>query len=58
MELFDRLRVMAEHLDNVGTSLGRAVDAFNDVAGSFEHRFGEVEPDDASIGVFRIEAEW
>jgi DNA recombination protein RmuC len=38
MELFDRLRVMAEHLDSVGTSLGRAVDAFNEVAGSFEHR--------------------
>jgi DNA recombination protein RmuC len=38
MELFDRLRVMAEHLNKVGTGLGQAVDAFNEVAGSFEHR--------------------
>lgn len=38
VELFDRLRVMAEHLDNAGKNLGRAVDAFNEAAGSFEHR--------------------
>jgi len=38
MELYDRLRVMGEHLDDVGKNLGRAVDAFNNAAGSFEHR--------------------
>ena len=38
MELHDRLRVMAEHFEAVGKNLGRAVAAFNDAAGSFEHR--------------------
>ncbi len=37
-ELYERLRVMAEHLSRLGTHLDRAVEAFDDVGGSFEHR--------------------
>ncbi len=38
VELSERLRVMSDHLNDLGRSLGRAVDAFNNAAGSFEHR--------------------
>ncbi len=38
VELFDRLCKMADHLNRVGDGLRRAVEAFNDAAGSFEHR--------------------
>ena len=37
-ELYDRLFKMAEHFSKVGTNLQRAVHAYNETAGSFEHR--------------------
>ena len=37
-ELYDRLRVLTEHLGNVGTHLDRAMDAYDRAAGSFESR--------------------
>ena len=37
-ELFERLRVMAGHIEKVGRGLDGAVRAYNDVVGSFEHR--------------------
>ena len=37
-ELHDRLRIMAEHLDNLGRSLEGAVSTYNKAVGSFESR--------------------
>jgi len=37
-QLHDRLGTLVGHLDRVGKSLDRAVDAYNDVVGSFERR--------------------
>ena len=37
-ELHDRLSVFAEHLDKVGSSLGRAVNSYNGAVGSLEAR--------------------
>ncbi len=37
-DLHDSLRVMARHLGDLGTSLTRAVDKFNDAVGGFERR--------------------
>ena len=37
-ELYDRLFKMAEHLSRLGSSLERAVQAYNETAGSFERR--------------------
>ena len=37
-ELYDRLRTLAGHFDSVGTSLGRAVNAYNAFVGSMETR--------------------
>lgn len=36
--LYERLRKFLEHFERVGTSLGRAVSAYNDAAGSMESR--------------------
>ena len=37
-DLYDRLRVFAEHMDDMGTGLGRALAAYNRGVGSFEGR--------------------
>lgn len=37
-ELYDRIRIMADHFGDVGGALTRAVDAYNHVVGSFESR--------------------
>ena len=37
-ELYDRMRVLAEHFATVGSKLDGAVEAFNKAAGSFESR--------------------
>jgi DNA recombination protein RmuC len=37
-DLYDSLRVMAGHLGDLGRSLTKSVDKFNDVAGGFERR--------------------
>jgi DNA recombination protein RmuC len=37
-QLHERLGTLVGHLDRVGKSLDRAVDAYNDVVGSFERR--------------------
>ena len=37
-ELYERLATVVEFLDNVGTHLGRSIDAFNKAVGSFESR--------------------
>lgn len=37
-ELHDRIQKFTEHLERVGTALGRATGAFNDAVGSLEHR--------------------
>ena len=37
-ELYDRLAKMAQHLSRLGVNLDRAVQAYNDTAGSFERR--------------------
>jgi DNA recombination protein RmuC len=49
-ELYRRMAVMAEHIENCGGALGRAVKGFNDFVGSLEHsvmpqvrRFNELE---------------
>jgi DNA recombination protein RmuC len=37
-ELYDRARVVAEHVERLGASLGRAVEAYNQTVGSMETR--------------------
>lgn len=37
-EMYDRMRVVVEHIDRVGASLNRAVEAFNETARSMESR--------------------
>src|SRR5512142_107027 len=37
-EMYDRTRVVAEHVERLGTSLGRAVEAYNQTVGSMETR--------------------
>jgi DNA recombination protein RmuC len=37
-ELYDRARVVAEHVERLGTSLNRAVEAYNQTVGSMETR--------------------
>ena len=37
-ELYDRLFKLADHFSRLGTSLDRAVQAYNETAGSFEQR--------------------
>ena len=37
-DLYERLATVVEFLDNVGTHLGRSIDAFNKAVGSFETR--------------------
>jgi DNA recombination protein RmuC len=37
-QLYDRLRLLAGHLEDVGKSIGRSVDAYNRVVGSLESR--------------------
>lgn len=37
-ELYERLRSMAEHFEDVGRELGRAVESYNKAVGSFETR--------------------
>ncbi|MGD1994078.1 MAG: DNA recombination protein RmuC [Anaerolineae bacterium] len=37
-ELYRRLSILTGHIDDVGTNLGRAVDAFNSLIGSMERR--------------------
>ncbi|MHB8382339.1 MAG: DNA recombination protein RmuC [Candidatus Binataceae bacterium] len=37
-DLYERLATVVEFLDNVGTHLGRSIDAFNKAVGSFEMR--------------------
>jgi DNA recombination protein RmuC len=37
-QLYDRLRLLAGHLEDVGRSIGRSVDAYNRVVGSLEAR--------------------
>jgi DNA recombination protein RmuC len=37
-ELYDRIKTFVEHLDSMGTALGRSVDAYNRAVGSLELR--------------------
>jgi DNA recombination protein RmuC len=37
-DLYERLAIVVEFLENVGTHLGRSIDAFNKAVGSFEMR--------------------
>ncbi len=37
-EIYDRTRVVAEHVERLGTALGRAVEAYNQTVGSMETR--------------------
>jgi DNA recombination protein RmuC len=37
-DVYDRMRILTEHIGRIGTNLGRAVSSYNDAVGSLERR--------------------